>query len=60
MTGDIKLNRAEIQQGWREVLFTQIFYSARFFYFTGNGRPVVSGNVKLFDKQFSFTLTVQS
>lgn len=37
MPGDIKLNGAKIQNGWRKVLFAQIFDSAEFLDLTGDG-----------------------
>lgn len=36
MAGEIKLNRAEVEQRGREVLFAQVFRTARFFYLTGD------------------------
>lgn len=56
MTRYIKLNRSEVQYGRREVLLTQIFFSARFFNYTGNRRPVIGRNIKLFDGNYKFTL----
>lgn len=59
MTGYIKLNWSEVQQGRREVLLAQIIFSACFFYLTGNRRPVINRNIKLFDGNYKFTLTAK-
>jgi hypothetical protein len=49
MAGQVELNRAEIQHCRTKILLPQIFKPALLFHFTGNGRPVVGGNIKLFN-----------
>lgn len=56
MTCYIELYRSEVQYRRREVLLAQIFFSARFFNYTGNRRPVIGRNIKLFDGNYKFTL----
>jgi len=49
MAGKIKNNGTKIENGGSEILLSQIFYSPRFFNFSGDRRPVISGDIKLFD-----------
>lgn len=49
MTCDVKTNGAKIEDGWGKILLPQIFYSARLFDLSGNGRSVISGDLKFFD-----------
>jgi hypothetical protein len=43
------LHRAEVEHGGREILFAQIALPANLFNKAGDGRPVISGYLKLFD-----------
>jgi len=49
MTCDVKPNGAEIEDSRGKVLLPQIFYSARLFDLSSNGRPVIRWNLKFFD-----------
>lgn len=49
MAGYVKTNGAEIKKHGGKILLARVFRSARFFYFTGNRRPVVCGNIEFFD-----------
>ncbi len=49
MASENKLNRTEIQNSRRKILLAIILRSACFFYPSGDGRTVVSRDVKFFD-----------
>jgi len=49
MAGQVKLNGTKIQMCRGKILLTKIFDPAGFLYLTGNRRPVICRDIKLFD-----------
>ncbi len=60
MSSEKKLHRTKVKQSRRKILLAEIFNSASFFYPSGDGRSVISGDVKFFDNERILKLKVKT
>ena len=55
MTGDVKLNGTEVQNGRGKILFAQVFQTSPLLDLSGDGRLIVGWNFELFDNNTVLT-----
>ncbi len=51
MASEEKLHRAKVKKCWRKILLAMILSSSLFFYSSRDGRTIIGGYFKFFDKR---------